>query len=1001
MFLCFLGCRMLCLTLSFYIWLQVACMRMYPLLSVHISPLTFVYNTYLNCNEKVHGMPLFPFKKGSDWNALLATIGAIAATHSALAISLHCLRQRKKKAMEDDNICEKVQEYLDKVKTLAAENSQSSPQAHLRQLNNHSLTFYLNTFHTQLTVPISIYRNILELDKVSRLYFRAWECGASSQAHLADLWNIICAIIEAEFRNPRALTDIDGNYRLQLLVLGSVVSKKFAIKNHLSNSKSDQKVALVIAELRSDLIALHRQKCASSNLKYCCTYISYTLSVTSPATVLCILLVNKSLLNGFEVAKKGIETVALHHFAAQCDSQASSTDQPCAPLNEFLLGVLGNTSGSLIIKNIFVNISKNILSSLDDAIKEDTLNNVSQALAATTSLTLAIQDYSHTQSGFVGSVQRRCEQTITSGGGVVLRYILGLWEDAWAVLAYPFQCAASWSVFRYLTYLESLLGSAMTLYRDSDDTNHYCKVEKEEPSEAKKDRGASPNSYKNIGIGVLLASLLNSTGSAVMPLSTTEPSALMTLAQQVVLPSQLPAVISQISIPACDVAICFFSQHQNALLEHFFRKYKEDMLVEQDTCDGSLLEITGSVEHIALLQRSGASYPLSLYDTEYYNSGVVADVYDYFQNQFNSHKKSLSLSIGMELGEVCGMKLPSSNSLTTVDASNRISTFIGRGGVEGRIEYKNEAKGYPLEFKKEQDELFLYPFETSMQLLRELWDTLPRIDNKPWEACTSFPEGPWSVEFRHVYFAYPGCDNYILEDISFKVEAGQHLGIIGFSGAGKTTILLLINRILAPTSGEIIVAGIPVEQFCARAYRRRIAFAWQDANSDRFFDNINIENNIALGDIQCGSPSGVRDALQAAEALRFVESRGKGMKSLLRTNNFSGGEIERLNIARALLNNAVHSAVLMLDESMSALDSVTESKIRASLEAHCQTTGRRTTLIQVTHRLASVKDCDVVIVVARGKVSERGKWDDLVNSKENRNFHTLLASQRLDFKLRQ
>lgn len=288
------------------------------------------------------------------------------------------------------------------------------------------------------------------------------------------------------------------------------------------------------------------------------------------------------------------------------------------------------------------------------------------------------------------------------------------------------------------------------------------------------------------------------------------------------------------------------------------------------------------------------------------------------------------------------------------------------------------------------------------------------IDHRLWRESAPLLETSWSVEFQNVCFAYPNTSTLVLNNVSFRVKKGEKLGIIGYSGAGKTTILLLINRIYAPTSGSILINDVPIHEYAARPYRRRVCFSFQYTNSSRFFERMSIRSNISLGDLVNANAKKIADSLQISDALKMIQCRGEGLEGMLDFRKFSGGELDRLILARSVLRSIHHCSLFMLDESMSALDSLTEEFITKSLDEHWARKGSlekvpftrkenscakdefcRPTIITVTHRLYSVRDCDLLLLIEDGKVKESGTWSELNQCSSNEYFHKILRSQLL------
>ncbi|ORC87295.1 putative ABC transporter [Trypanosoma theileri] len=257
-------------------------------------------------------------------------------------------------------------------------------------------------------------------------------------------------------------------------------------------------------------------------------------------------------------------------------------------------------------------------------------------------------------------------------------------------------------------------------------------------------------------------------------------------------------------------------------------------------------------------------------------------------------------------------------------------------------------------------------------------------------------EGPWSIEFRDVSFRYSENHPYILSHVSFSVSKGEFLGIVGYSGAGKTTILRLLNLTYAPTSGEIFINGFHISCYPVRMLRRRIASVWQEGENLRFFDGCSIANNMALGNLWASNEEDINFALSSAEALSFVEKRSSGIYAPLRCHEYSGGELERLCIARAMMKRKTGVGVYVFDEATNALDMMTEEKIFNDLGLNRKSsTPRDATFVVVAHRLATLRDADHIVVLSDGRIVQSGSWEELSCSEPDSCFSRMLRSQQV------
>ena len=235
------------------------------------------------------------------------------------------------------------------------------------------------------------------------------------------------------------------------------------------------------------------------------------------------------------------------------------------------------------------------------------------------------------------------------------------------------------------------------------------------------------------------------------------------------------------------------------------------------------------------------------------------------------------------------------------------------------------------------------------------------------------------VEFRNVHFEFPNTSQGI-HDVSFVAEAGQTVAIVGPTGAGKTTLVNLLQRVFDPQGGQILVDGIDITTVTRKSLRRSIATVFQDAG----LLNRSISDNIRLGR-ENASEDDVAKAAEAAAADDFIASRTSGYDTHVgeRGNRLSGGERQRIAIARAILKNA---PILVLDEATSALDVETEARVKSAIDTLRM---NRTTFI-IAHRLSTVREADLVLFLDQGRIEEMGTFDEL--SHRNGRFAALLRA---------
>jgi len=227
------------------------------------------------------------------------------------------------------------------------------------------------------------------------------------------------------------------------------------------------------------------------------------------------------------------------------------------------------------------------------------------------------------------------------------------------------------------------------------------------------------------------------------------------------------------------------------------------------------------------------------------------------------------------------------------------------------------------------------------------------------------------LEFDRVQFVYPESARAVLDDVSFVIEPGQMVALVGRSGSGKSTIASLVPRFYNGWQGQIRLDGVALEDYQLRNLRSQIALVSQ--NVALFNDTV--ANNIAYGDLQGRSRREIEQAAEAACALEFITQLPKGFDTLVGENGvlLSGGQRQRIAIARAILKNA---PLLILDEATSALDTESERHIQLALEAAVK--GRSTLVI--AHRLSTIERADLILVMEEGRIVERGSHAALLKA---------------------
>lgn len=227
-----------------------------------------------------------------------------------------------------------------------------------------------------------------------------------------------------------------------------------------------------------------------------------------------------------------------------------------------------------------------------------------------------------------------------------------------------------------------------------------------------------------------------------------------------------------------------------------------------------------------------------------------------------------------------------------------------------------------------------------------------------------------SVEFEHVDFSYPGMKDNILSDLSFKVGGGHTLGILGATGSAKTTLVQLIPRLYDTASGRVLVGGKDVREYDLDALRSKVAIVLQQ---NTLFTGT-IRSNLYWGNAEATDDE-LWDALEIADAKDFVRAMPNGLDSMVEQGgrNFSGGQRQRLTIARALL---AKPKILIFDDSLSAVDMETERRIQSRLN----TSLPEITTFVIAQRINSVENLDQILVMDQGHIENIGSHEELMES---------------------
>lgn len=245
------------------------------------------------------------------------------------------------------------------------------------------------------------------------------------------------------------------------------------------------------------------------------------------------------------------------------------------------------------------------------------------------------------------------------------------------------------------------------------------------------------------------------------------------------------------------------------------------------------------------------------------------------------------------------------------------------------------------------------------------------------EPAMTFPDSPdevleGSLSFEHVTFSYPNDDEPMLKDISFEVEPGQMIGVVGATGAGKSTLAQLIPRLFDPQEGSVKIGGRDLRELSQGTLRKNVSIVLQRA----ILFSGTIADNLRQGKLNASLPEMER-AARIAQASEFISRMEESFDSAVeeRGNNFSGGQKQRMSIARGVVNNP---NILILDDSTSALDAKSEKLVQEALNKELQ----GTTTIIIAQKISSVVHADKILVLDQGRLIGQGTHAELVTTND-------------------
>lgn len=265
--------------------------------------------------------------------------------------------------------------------------------------------------------------------------------------------------------------------------------------------------------------------------------------------------------------------------------------------------------------------------------------------------------------------------------------------------------------------------------------------------------------------------------------------------------------------------------------------------------------------------------------------------------------------------------------------------------------------------------------ETSLYVrdYQELMQLKSRIAKPPRGLKLPLTKIP-AIEFRDVSFKYPNRNRYVLRNLSFKIQPGEDVALVGENGAGKSTLVKLLMRFYDVTEGEILIGGVNIKKLSLEDWYKHVGVLFQDFNYYQYFK---VRRSIGVGDIsKIKDEEGIKEAARQAGASKFIERMPAGYDTVLSKvyregTELSGGEWQRLALARAFFRNA---NILILDEPTAAIDAKGEYEIFQKI---AKTQQKKTTII-ISHRFSTVRNAHKIYVINKGSIIEQGSHEELL-----------------------
>jgi ATP-binding cassette, subfamily B, bacterial MsbA len=399
-----------------------------------------------------------------------------------------------------------------------------------------------------------------------------------------------------------------------------------------------------------------------------------------------------------------------------------------------------------------------------------------------------------------------------------------------------------------------------------------------------------------------------------------------------------------------------------ALISRKLRRAARDVQSLQSTMVSTLDEVFGGMRIVKGFNAEKVVSEKFRRENYNYKDAVLRMVY--------RQEMTSPLSEAMGVSVVAGILLYGGSLVISGDDSLTASTFISFIILFSQV--MRPAKAISDAFSTVQRGI------ASSERILKLIDTVPAIQDAT--DAVDIQDFNQEIEFRNVSFSYE-TGRKVLDNISFKIQKGKTVALVGTSGGGKSTIADLVPRFYDPTEGQILLDGVDIKHIKIQSLTKQIGIVTQES----ILFNDTVFNNITFG--SQATENQVIEAAKVANSHNFVSQLQDGYQTTIgdRGGRLSGGQRQRLSIARAVLKNP---PILILDEATSALDTESEKLVQEALTHLMQ---NRTTLV-IAHRLSTIQHADEILVINKGKIVERGTHEELLQN-ENGFYRKLNSMQ--------